>query len=62
MCSPLNPRDLEVVRLLLQGPSNKEIASPMVISESADKNTLPRLSGKTEVRTRSPLVRVALAR
>ena len=58
----LNPRELDVLRLVVQGLSNKEIASRMGISESAVKNTLQQLFGKTEVRTRSQLVRVALER
>ena len=56
----LNPRELEVLKLVVQGLANKEIASRMDISESAVKNTLQQLFGKTEVRTRSQLVRVAL--
>jgi two-component system, LuxR family, sensor kinase FixL len=58
----LNGRELDVLRLVVQGSSNKEIASRMNISESAVKNTLQQLFGKTEVRTRSQLVRVALER
>jgi len=58
----LNDRELEVLRLVVQGLANKEIASRMSISESAVKNTLQQLFGKTEVRTRSQLVRVALER
>ena len=58
----LNVRELDVLRLVVQGLSNKEIASRMNISESAVKNTLQQLFGKTEVRTRSQLVRVALER
>lgn len=58
----LNGRELEALRLLVQGLANKEIASRMNISESAVKNTLQQLFGKTEVRTRSQLVRVALER
>lgn len=58
----LNGRELDVLRLVVQGLSNKEIASRMDISESAVKNTLQQLFGKTEVRTRSQLVRVALER
>jgi two-component system, LuxR family, sensor kinase FixL len=56
----LNSRELEALRLVVQGLSNKEISSRMNISESAVKNTLQQLFGKTEVRTRSQLVRVAL--
>jgi DNA-binding NarL/FixJ family response regulator len=58
----LNARELEVLRLLVQGLANKEIATRMGISESAVKNTLQQLFGKTAVRTRSQLVRVALER
>src|SRR6202167_3767432 len=58
----LNARELDVLRLIVQGLANKEIASRMEISESGIKNTLQQLFGKTEVRTRSQLVRVALER
>jgi PAS domain S-box-containing protein len=56
----LNNRETEVLRLLVQGLANKEIAARMEISESAVKNTIQQLFGKTGVRTRSQLVRVAL--
>jgi len=58
----LTSRELEVLRLVVQGLANKEIAARMAISESGVKNTLQQLFGKTEVRTRSQLVRVALER
>ncbi|HKD08233.1 MAG TPA: LuxR C-terminal-related transcriptional regulator [Bryobacteraceae bacterium] len=58
----LTPRELEVLRLLVQGLVNKEIAATMGISESAVKNTLQQLFNKSGVRTRSQLVRVALER
>ena len=58
--TPLSSRELEVLRLLVQGLANKQIASRMEISESAVKNTLQQLFAKTDVRTRSQLVRVAL--
>jgi PAS domain S-box-containing protein len=56
----LNSRETEVLRLLVQGLANKEIAAQMEISESAVKNTIQQLFAKTGVRTRSQLVRVAL--
>jgi PAS domain S-box-containing protein len=56
----LNNREMEVLRLLVQGLANKEIAARMDISESTVKNTLQQLFGKTNVRTRAQLVRVAL--
>jgi PAS domain S-box-containing protein len=58
----LNNGELEVLRLVVQGLANKEIAARMDISESGVKNSLQQLFGKTEVRTRSQLVRVALER
>jgi PAS domain S-box-containing protein len=60
--APLNTRELDALRLVVQGLANKEIASRMEISESAVKNTLQQLFAKTEVRTRGQLVRVALER
>jgi PAS domain S-box-containing protein len=56
----LNTRESDVLRLLVQGLANKEIASRLNVSESVVKNTLQHLFAKTEVRTRSQLVRVAL--
>jgi PAS domain S-box-containing protein len=56
----LSSRELDVLRFLVQGLANKEIANRMEISESTIKNTLQQLFAKTSVRTRSQLVRVAL--
>jgi PAS domain S-box-containing protein len=56
----LNARETEVLRLLVQGLANKEVAARMEISESAVKNAIQQLFAKTNVRTRSQLVRVAL--
>src|ERR1700683_1812699 len=50
---PLNSRETEVLRLLVQGLANKEIAARMSISESSVKNAIQQLFGKTGVRTRS---------
>jgi PAS domain S-box-containing protein len=56
----LNNREMDVLRFLVQGLANKEIATRMEMSESTVKNTLQQLFAKTNVRTRSQLVRVAL--
>ncbi len=56
----LSERDRKVLRMLLEGKSNKEIAADMNLSESAAKAALQHLFAKTGVRTRSQLVRVAL--
>jgi PAS domain S-box-containing protein len=58
----LNARETDVLRLLVQGLANKEIAARMEMSESTVKNTIQQLFAKTGVRTRSQLVRVALER
>jgi two-component system sensor kinase FixL len=56
----LNTREVDVLRFLVQGLTNKEIAGRMEVSESTVKNTFQQLFGKLGVRTRSQLVRVAL--
>jgi PAS domain S-box-containing protein len=56
----LNSREIDVIRLLVQGLANKEIAARMEISESTVKNTLQQLFAKANVHTRAQLVRVAL--
>lgn len=56
----LNGRETDVLRFIVQGLANKEIAARMDISESTVKNTLQQLFAKTDVRTRAQLVRVAL--
>lgn len=58
----LTVREVEVLRLLVQGLTNKEIASRMRISESATKNSLQQLFGKTNVRSRGQLVRLGIER
>lgn len=56
----LGDRETSVLRLLLQGLANKEIAAELEVSESAVKAILRGLFDKTNVRTRSQLVKVAL--
>jgi DNA-binding CsgD family transcriptional regulator len=56
----LSHRETGVLRFLVQGLANKEIAARMSISESSVKNTLQQLFARTGVRTRSQLVRVAI--
>jgi DNA-binding CsgD family transcriptional regulator len=55
-------RESEVLRLLVQGFTNRQIADRMDITEGAVKNALQQLFAKTGVRSRSQLVRVALER
>jgi two-component system, NarL family, nitrate/nitrite response regulator NarL len=56
----LTERDRQVIRGVLEGLSNKEIAGNLAISETAVKASLQQVFAKTGVRTRSQLVRVAL--
>jgi PAS domain S-box-containing protein len=58
--TPLTDRELSVLRFVVQGLANKEIATRMEVSESTIKNTLQQLFAKTNVRTRARLVREAL--
>lgn len=55
-----NDRQRRVLRFVLEGLSNKEIAWRLQISESYVKAILQSLFEKTGVRTRGQLVRVAL--
>lgn len=56
----LTDREKQILRFLIEGLANKEIATQLKISESAVKAALQTLFNKTGVRTRSQLVRVAL--
>ena len=56
----LNDREKQILRFLVEGLANKEIAARLKLSESAVKAALQMLFNKTGVRTRSQLVRVAL--
>jgi DNA-binding NarL/FixJ family response regulator len=55
-----NERQRKVLRFVLEGLSNKEIATRLQISESYVKAILQGLFEKTGVRTRGQLVRIAL--
>jgi two-component system nitrate/nitrite response regulator NarL len=55
-----NDRQRKVLRFMLEGLSNKEIAWRLQISESYVKSILQSLFRKTGVRTRGQLVRVAV--
>jgi DNA-binding NarL/FixJ family response regulator len=56
----LTPRERLVLRGVLEGQSNQEIAERVGASLSSVKASLQQLFDKTGVRTRSQLVRVAL--
>jgi DNA-binding NarL/FixJ family response regulator len=58
----LTPREQQVLRGVLEGMSNKEIAGKIGVSLSSVKATLQHLFEKAGVRTRGQLVRIALER
>jgi DNA-binding NarL/FixJ family response regulator len=59
---PLTARELEVVRLLVRGLTNREIARVFRISESTVKNHVNHLLAKLEVADRTEAVSFCLAR
>ncbi len=58
----LTERQRLVLRAILDGLSNKEIAARLEVSETAIKASIQELFAKAGVRTRSQLVRAALER
>jgi len=58
----LTERQRQVLRAILDGLTNKEIAARMQASETAVKATIQELFHKAGVRTRGQLVRVAVER
>jgi DNA-binding NarL/FixJ family response regulator len=57
---PLTEREQDVLQSVFEGLANKEIATRLGITEGAVKSCLQQLFQKTQVRTRSQLVRIAL--
>jgi DNA-binding NarL/FixJ family response regulator len=58
----LSERQHQVLRSILDGLANKEIASKLQVSETSIKATIQELFNKAGVRTRSQLVRIAIER
>jgi len=56
----LTEREQMVLRSVVDGMTNKNIADQIGVSESSVKATIQQLFDKTQVRTRSQLVRVAM--
>jgi DNA-binding NarL/FixJ family response regulator len=57
---PFSEREWSVLRSVVEGLSNKQIAAELGISESSVKASLQQLFTRTGVRTRSQLVRIGL--
>jgi DNA-binding NarL/FixJ family response regulator len=53
LVEPLSERELEILRLVARGASNKEIAGDLFISEGTVKNHLTNILGKLGVRDRT---------
>ena len=53
LAEPLSERELEVLRLVAQGASNKEIATALFIAEGTAKNHLTNILGKLGVTDRT---------
>lgn len=53
LVEPLSDRELEILRLVATGASNKEIASALTIAEGTVKNHLTNILGKLGVRDRT---------
>jgi len=53
LVEPLSDRELEILRLVATGASNKEIAAALVIAEGTVKNHVTNILGKLGVRDRT---------
>jgi DNA-binding NarL/FixJ family response regulator len=53
---PLSPREMEILRLVATGASNRDIADTLVIAEGTVKNHLTNILGKLNVKDRMQAV------
>ena len=53
LIDPLSERELEILRLITQGASNREIAGTLFLAEGTVKNHVTNILGKLEVRDRT---------
>jgi DNA-binding NarL/FixJ family response regulator len=56
---PLSERELEILRLLARGATNREIAAALVLAEGTVKNHITSILGKLQVETRTEAALVA---
>jgi LuxR family maltose regulon positive regulatory protein len=60
LAEPLTPRQQEVLRLMIEGRSNREIADALYVAEGTVKAHVNQIFGKLMVRNRREAVRAAL--
>jgi DNA-binding NarL/FixJ family response regulator len=53
LCEPLSERELEILRLIAYGSSNREIADTLFLAEGTVKNHVTNILGKLGVRDRT---------
>ena len=56
LAEPLSPREMEILRLVATGASNRDIADRLVIAEGTVKNHLTNILGKLNVKDRMQAV------
>ena len=56
---PLSDREVEIVRLLARGATNREIAEALVLAEGTVKNHLTNILGKLGARDRAQAALIA---
>ncbi len=56
LAEPLSPREMEILRLVAKGASNRDIADTLVIAEGTVKNHLTNILGKLGVKDRMQAV------
>ncbi|MGD9047647.1 MAG: response regulator transcription factor, partial [Anaerolineae bacterium] len=56
LADPLTERELEVLHLLAEGLSNKEIATRLIVAPSTVKQHLKNIYGKLDVHSRTQAV------
>jgi DNA-binding NarL/FixJ family response regulator len=56
LTEPLTAREIEILRLLAKGHSNREIADALVLAEGTVKNHVTNILGKLDVRDRTQAV------
>jgi DNA-binding NarL/FixJ family response regulator len=56
LADPLSPRELEILRMVASGASNREIAETLIIAEGTVKNHLTNILGKLNAKDRMQAV------